>query len=146
MKRMEPATNMLDPNPRSGEERHRSSLCLVIDLAAIVFNLQIIARCLQNRRKKARKPPVVLAKQDIRRVIEASSEPTKSIVTLNGCRFVADRRDCSFALGKNSPGSSEVVERFYEGEFDDTKTNDGRRNVKTTAPGARLGSHLTSFY
>jgi len=33
-------------------------------------------------RKKARKPPVVLAKQDIRRVIEALPEPTKSIVTL----------------------------------------------------------------
>jgi hypothetical protein len=33
-------------------------------------------------RKKARKPPVVLAKQDIRRLIEALPEPTKSIVTL----------------------------------------------------------------
>jgi integrase len=33
-------------------------------------------------RKKARKPPVVLAKQDIRRVVEALPEPTKSIVTL----------------------------------------------------------------
>ena len=33
-------------------------------------------------RKKARKPPVVLAKQDIRRVIDALPEPTKSIVTL----------------------------------------------------------------
>jgi len=33
-------------------------------------------------RKKARKPPVVLAKQDIRRVIEGLPEPTKSIVTL----------------------------------------------------------------
>src|ERR1700739_3198812 len=33
-------------------------------------------------RKRARKPPVVLAKQDIRRVIDALPEPTKSIVTL----------------------------------------------------------------
>jgi len=33
-------------------------------------------------RKKVRKPPVVLAKQDIRRVIEALPEPTKSIVTI----------------------------------------------------------------
>lgn len=33
-------------------------------------------------RKKARKPPVDLAKQDIRRVIDALPEPTKSIVTL----------------------------------------------------------------
>src|ERR1700678_609818 len=31
-------------------------------------------------RKKARKPPIVLAKQDIRRVIEGFREPTKSIV------------------------------------------------------------------
>ena len=33
-------------------------------------------------RKKARKPPVVLAKQDIRGVIDGLPEPTKSIVTL----------------------------------------------------------------
>lgn len=33
-------------------------------------------------RKKARKPPVLSAKQDIRRVIDALPEPTKSIVTL----------------------------------------------------------------
>ncbi|MGA7630915.1 MAG: hypothetical protein WCB11_09110 [Terriglobales bacterium] len=32
--------------------------------------------------KKARKPPVVLSRQDIRRVIDTLPEPTKSIVTL----------------------------------------------------------------
>src|ERR1700730_9311016 len=33
-------------------------------------------------RKKARKPPVILGKQDIRRVIDALPEPTKSIITV----------------------------------------------------------------
>lgn len=42
-------------------------------------------------RKKARKPPVLLAKQDIRRVIDALPEPTKSIVTLVLVRCGSER-------------------------------------------------------
>lgn len=32
-------------------------------------------------------------------------------------------------LGKNSPDRINVVERFYEGQFDDTKTDAGRRSI-----------------
>ena|SRR5882762_302736 len=72
--------------------------------------------------RKHGRHPDVLAKQDIRRLIEALPEPTKSVVvgslrigevaTLRWVRIHSDR--------------IEIVERFYEGEFDDTKTDAGR--------------------
>jgi len=56
-------------------------------------------------RKKARKPPVVLAKQD----------------ALRWERIHPDR--------------IEIVERFYEGEFDDTKTDAGRGSIPLDSHG-----------
>ena len=80
-------------------------------------------------RKKARKPPVVLAKQDIRRVIEALPEPTKSIVTLMIVGSLRIGEVTALRWGRIHSDRIEVVERFYEGEFDDTKTDAGRRSV-----------------
>jgi integrase len=80
-------------------------------------------------RKKARKPPVVLAKQDIRRVIEALPEPTKSIVMLMVVGSLRIGEVTALRWGRIHPDRIEVVERFYEGEFDDTKTDAGRRSI-----------------
>src|SRR6266705_349897 len=80
-------------------------------------------------RKKARKPPVVLAKQDIRRVIDALPEPTKSIVTLMIVGSLRIGEVTALRWGRIHLDRIEVVERFYEGEFDDTKTDAGRRSI-----------------
>jgi integrase len=80
-------------------------------------------------RKKARKPPVVLAKQDIRRVIDVLPEPTKSIVTLVIVGSLRIGEVAALRWGRIHPDRIEVVERFYEGEFDDTKTDAGRRSI-----------------
>jgi integrase len=80
-------------------------------------------------RKKARKPPVVLAKQDIRRVVDALPEPTKSIVTLTVVGSLRIGEVTALRWGRIHPDRIEVVERFYEGEFDDTKTEAGHRSI-----------------
>lgn len=80
-------------------------------------------------RKTARKAPVVLAKQDIRRVIEALPEPTKSIVTLIVIGSLRVGEVAALRWGRVHSDRIEIVERFYEGEFDDTKTDAGRRSV-----------------
>jgi integrase len=80
-------------------------------------------------RKKARKPPVVLAKQDIRCVIEALPEPTKSIVTLVVVGSLRIGEVAALRWERIHPDRIEIVERFYEGEFDDTKTDAGRRSI-----------------
>jgi integrase len=80
-------------------------------------------------RKKARKPPVVLAKQDIRRLIEALPEPTKSIVTLIVVGSLRIGEVAALRWERIHPDRIEIVERFYEGEFDDTRTDAGRRSI-----------------
>ena len=80
-------------------------------------------------RKKARKPPVVLAKQDIRRVIEGLREPTKSIVTLMIVGSLRVGEIAALRWERIHPDRIEIVELFYEGEFDDTKTDAGRRSI-----------------
>ena len=80
-------------------------------------------------RKKARKPPVVLARQDIRRVIDALPEPTKSIVTLIVVGSLRIGEIAALRWERIHPDRIDVVERFYEGEFDDTKTDAGRRSI-----------------
>ena len=86
-------------------------------------------------RKKARKPPVLLAKQDIRRVIDALPEPTKSIVTLMVVGSLRIGEVTALPWERIHPDRIEVVERFYEGEFDDTKTDAGRRNIPLDSHG-----------
>jgi len=80
-------------------------------------------------RKKARKPPVLLAKQDIRRVIDALPEPTKSIITLMVVGSLRIGEVTALGWERIQPDGIEIVERFYEGEFDDTKTDAGRRSI-----------------
>jgi integrase len=86
-------------------------------------------------RKKARKPPVLLAKQDIRRVIDALPEPTKSIVTLMVVGSLRIGEVTALRWERIHPDRIEIVERFYEGEFDDTKTDAGRRSIPLDSHG-----------
>ena len=65
---------------------------------------------------------VVLVKQDIRRVIEALPEPTKSVAV--GSLRIGEVTTSRW--GRIHSDRIEIVERFYEGEFDDTKTDAGR--------------------
>jgi integrase len=90
-------------------------------------------------RKKSRKPPVVLAKQDIRRVIEALPEPTKSIVTLMVIGSLRIGEAVALRWGKVLPDRIEVSERFYAGEFDDTKTDAGQRTIPLDSFGILRG-------
>lgn len=90
-------------------------------------------------RKKARKPPVVLAKQDIRRVIDGLPEPTKSIVALMIVGSLRIGEVTALRWGRIHPDRIEVVERFYEGEFDDTKTDAGRRSIPLDSFGILRG-------
>ena len=80
-------------------------------------------------RKKARKPPVVLAKQDIRRLIDGLPEPTRSIVTLVIVGSLRIGEVTALRWGRIHLDRIEVVGRFYEGEFDDTKTDAGHRSI-----------------
>jgi integrase len=72
---------------------------------------------------------VLLAKQDIRRVIDALPEPTKSIVTLMVVGSLRIGEVTALRWERIQPDRIEIVERFYEGEFDDTKTDAGRRSI-----------------
>ncbi|PYX96678.1 MAG: hypothetical protein DMG71_05075 [Acidobacteria bacterium] len=74
-------------------------------------------------------PTQGVRKQDIRRVIEALPEPTKSIVTLMIVGSLRIGEVAALRWGRIHPDRVEVVERFYEGEFDDTKTDAGRRSI-----------------
>ena len=90
-------------------------------------------------RKKSRKPPVVLAKQDIRQVIDALPEPTKSIVTLMVIGSLRIGEAVALRWGKVLPDRIEVSERFYAGEFDDTKTDAGHRSIPLDSFGILRG-------
>src|SRR5207245_11725495 len=89
--------------------------------------------------KKARKPPVVLSRQDIRRVVEALPEPTKSIVTLIVVGSLRIGEVAALRWERIHPDRIDVVERFYEGEFDDTKTDAGRRSIPLDSFGILRG-------
>ncbi|MHB8302525.1 MAG: tyrosine-type recombinase/integrase [Acidobacteriaceae bacterium] len=90
-------------------------------------------------RKKARKPPVVLAKQDIRRVIDDLPEPKKSIVTLMVVGSLRVGEVVALRWGRILPDRIEVIERYYEGEFDDTKTEAGHRSIPLDSFGILRG-------
>jgi integrase len=90
-------------------------------------------------RKKSRKPPVVLGKQDIRRVIDHLPEPTKSIVTLMVVGSLRVGEAVALRWGRVLSDRIEVMERFYEGEFDDTKTDAGRRSIPLDSFGILRG-------
>jgi len=92
-------------------------------------------------RKKAWKPPVLLAKQDIRRAIDALPEPNKSIVTSTVIGSLRIGEVTALRWERIHPDRVEIVERFYEGEFDDTKTDAGRRSIPLDSHGI-LGAVL----
>lgn len=80
-------------------------------------------------RRKSRKAPVVLSLVDIKRFIEELPEPSKSIVTL--IVFASLRVGEVLALRWKRVQADRllVVERLYDGEFDDVKTEAGHREV-----------------
>jgi integrase len=90
-------------------------------------------------RKKARKPPIVLAKQDIRRVIDSLPELTKSIVTLMVIGSLRIGEVAALRWERVHPDRIEIAERLYEGEFDDTKTDAGRRSIPLDSFGILRG-------
>lgn len=86
-------------------------------------------------RKKAVKPPVVLALWAIRKLIEALPEPTRSVVTL--IVFGSMRVGEVLALRWRSifKNAIHVDERLYDGEFDDVKTEAGNRFIPLDSRG-----------
>jgi len=73
-------------------------------------------------RRKSRKPPVLLSRQDLRSVIDALPESTKSIVTLIVVGSLRVGEAVALRWGRVLSDRIEIVERFYAGEFDDAKT------------------------
>jgi integrase len=78
---------------------------------------------------------VLLCKQDIRRVIDVLTEPTQSIVTLMVVGSLRIGEITALRWERIQPDRIEIVERFYEGEFDDTKTDAGRRSIPLDSHG-----------
>jgi len=91
-------------------------------------------------RKKAVKPTVLLLLGDIRRMIEAVKEPTKSMIKL--IVFASMRPGEVLALRWKDILRDRIVvdERVYDNEFDDVKTDAGRREVPYDKHGIILGA------
>jgi integrase len=80
-------------------------------------------------RRKIRKPAVLLPLSDIKRMIEALPEPSRSIVTL--IVFASLRVGEVLALRWKRVREDRLVieERVYDGKFDEVKTDAGHREV-----------------
>ena len=91
-------------------------------------------------RKKAVKPTVLLLLGDIRRMIEALVEPTKSMIIL--IVFASMRPGEVLALRWKDILRDRIVvdERVYDNEFDDVKTDAGKREVPHDKHGVILGA------
>ncbi len=91
-------------------------------------------------RKRQVKPTVLLSLRDIRRMIEAAQEPTKSLIIL--IVFASMRPGEALALRwKDILGDRIVVdERVYDDEFDEVKTEAGKREVPYDGHGVILGA------
>jgi hypothetical protein len=68
-------------------------------------------------------------------VIEALPEPTKPVVTPMVVGSLRIGEVTALRWERIHPDRIEIVERFYEGEFDDTKTDAGRRNIPLDSHG-----------
>jgi integrase len=90
-------------------------------------------------RRKSRKPPVLLGRPDIRRVIDALPEPTKSIVTLIVVGSLRVGEAVALRWARVLPDRIEIVERLYDGEFDDAKTEAGQRSIPMDSFGILQG-------
>jgi integrase len=91
-------------------------------------------------RKKSVKPPVVLGLGDIRRIIEAVKEPTKSMLVL--IVFASMRPGEVLALRWKDVLRDRIVvdERVYDDEFDEVKTSAGDREVPFDRHGVILAA------
>ena len=90
-------------------------------------------------RKREVKPTVLLSLADIRRMIEAVKEPTKSMIML--IVFASMRPGEALALRWKDILRDRIVvdERVYDDEFDDVKTEAGKREVPFDKHGVILG-------
>jgi integrase len=91
-------------------------------------------------RKRAVKPTVLLSLTDIRRMIEAVKEPTKSMMIL--IVFASMRPGEVLALRWKDILHDRIVldERVYDDEFDEVKTEAGKREVPFDKCGVILGA------
>ena len=91
-------------------------------------------------RKRAVKPPVVLSLAEIRRMIEAVKEPTKSLIML--IVFASMRPGEALALRWKDILRDRIVvdERVYDDEFDEVKTDAGKREVPFDKHGVLLAA------
>ncbi len=80
-------------------------------------------------RKKVRKAPLVLSLPDIRRMIETLPEPSKSIVTLIVFASLRVGEVLALRWKRILEDRLAIVERVYDGTFDDVKTDAGNREV-----------------
>jgi integrase len=92
-------------------------------------------------RRKSRKAPVVLPLPDIKRMIQELPEPSKSIVTL--IVFASLRVGEVLALRWKRVMSDRllIVERVYDREFDEVKTEAGHREVPFDRRGSQTQDH-----
>ena len=91
-------------------------------------------------RKKSRKPPVVLTLSQIRAMLEELPEPTKSIVTLIVFGSMRVGEVLALRWKRTSADRIQIIERVYDGEFDDVKTEAGEREVPFDGFGAIAGA------
>ncbi|MGO8773213.1 MAG: tyrosine-type recombinase/integrase [Terracidiphilus sp.] len=91
-------------------------------------------------RKRAVKPTVLLSPADIRRMIEALVEPTKSMIIL--IVFASMRPGEVLALRWKDILRDRIVvyERVCDNEFDDVKTEAGKREVPFDKHGVILAA------
>jgi integrase len=91
-------------------------------------------------RKRAVKPTVLLSLAEIRRMIEGVKEPTKSMIML--IVFASMRPGEALALRWKDilPDRIIVDERVYDDEFDEVKTEAGKREVPFDRQGVILGA------
>ena len=91
-------------------------------------------------RKREVKPTVLLSLADIRRMIETVKEPTKSMIML--IVFASMRPGEALALRWKDilPDRIIVDERVYDDEFDEVKTEAGKREVPFDKHGVILGA------
>jgi integrase len=81
------------------------------------------------------RPRCPVATQEGTEVIEALPEPTKFIVTLVVVGSLRIGEVAALRWERIHPDRIEIVERYYEGEFDDTKTDAGRRSIPLDSHG-----------
>jgi integrase len=80
-------------------------------------------------RRKTRKAPLVLSLPDIRRMIEALPEPSKSVVTLIVFASLRIGEVLGLRWNRVKDDRLVIIERVYDGEFDEVKTDAGHRQV-----------------